>query len=182
MRAIFVASLLLLTPIASYADDLRTVSVTISPILLALPVMELTGEIRLADDAGIAGIVGFGSATTEKDPAGDTTTFDVFEGGGQLNYYLLGDFDDGMHVGGEVMYVKVSGGEGDVSGVADGLGAGPYIGYKTTMDIGFTFVAQLGAQYVMAAAEAEEEGTGDKAKASDSGWTGLLNLNVGWSL
>ena len=179
-------ALLLLIPSVAFAEagaqDLRTFSLTVSPIHLAMPVLEAMGELRLGEDTGIAGIVGFGTFTVEDSVTEDKDTFDVIEVGGQINFYVLGDFDDGLHLGAEAMYLKLSGGEGDISGIADGLALGPYLGYKTTMDIGFTFVGQLGSQYVVAAAEAKDDSSGDEAKASDSSWIVLLNLNVGWSL
>ena len=158
------------------AAELRSVSITISPVHLFLPVVEATVEGRIGPRAGVAGIAGYGAISS------GSNDFTVIEGGGQLNYYLLGDFDDGMQIGVEALYTKLDGGDGSVTGFGNGLAVGPYVGYKTTTDGGFTFNAQLGAEYLAISASASESDTGDSASASETAVIALLNLNIGWSM
>lgn len=153
---------------------------TISPIHLLLPVGEVTGEYRLSDRVGLAGILGVGQVTVE-DTWGEETTFFTYELGASARYYVLGSFIHGMQVGLEALYAGVSGSKDDVSGTGAGIAVGPFIGYKIAANVGFTFDAQLGTQYMMASAEASNNSNGTSDSASDSGWGVLLNLNLGWS-
>ena len=83
-------ALLVLPSVAQAKDDNeRKVSVTVSPLHLVVPMVELTGEFRLDDKVGLAAIGGVGSS------AGVA----LWELGGQARYYFLGDFADGLLVG-----------------------------------------------------------------------------------
>ena len=87
-----------------------------------------------------------------------------------------------MQLGVEALYVHASADDVDsssVSATAQGLAIGPYVGYKFIADVGFTFNAQLGVQYVTARGEAASDT--ESASASDSNIVPLLNLNIGWS-
>src|SRR5687768_4310361 len=68
-------------------------SLTMSPVHLALPVVELTGEFRLLDKLGVAAVAG----------AGNSSGIFVGEAGAQIRYYLIGTFIHGMQVGGEIL-------------------------------------------------------------------------------
>ncbi len=149
----------------------RTVSVTFSPIHLALPVFEVTGEVRVDDKIGIAGILGFGQVTPA---SGDPVS--LFEIGASGRYYALGDFRHGMQVGLEAFYIHASAAADGVTATADGLAVGPFVGYKYTADIGFTFDSQLGFQRFGIGADSS-----DGQSTEDSDYGVLLNLNVGWS-
>lgn len=67
----------------------------------------------------------------------------------------------------------------NITGTGQGIGIGPFIGYKVAASFGLTFVAQLGAQYNIATAEATDGTTTETDSASGIG--PLLNLNLGWS-
>jgi len=69
-------------------------TITISPLHLALPVVELMGEFSLQPKISLAAIGGIGSYMD----------FSIVELGGQFNYYLIGDFDQGMQGGVELLY------------------------------------------------------------------------------
>ena len=156
------------------------VSVTISPIHLALPVFEVTAEYRIEPRVGVAAVAGYGNVSTAPEGGGEDISVAVFEIGAQANYYLLGDFDHGLQLGAEVLYIGGSAEEGNVSAVASGLAMGPFAGYKVAADFGLTFVFQLGAQFVTLKADAEAT-TGETATKSESNTIALLNINLGWS-
>lgn len=160
----------------SPSDDVQhNVSVTVSPIYLALPVVELMGEYRINPKMGAALILGVGSITD------DTTDnkYTLFEGGAQFSYYALGTFIHGLQVGAEAIYVYASQDDIDINVSGNGLGIGPFLGYKIATNIGFTFVAQGGVQYIVATGTASDGS--QSASASDSDVIPLINLNVGWS-
>lgn len=169
---------------ASAKKQTRLMSVTFSPAHLLFPVVELTGEFKAHDRWSAALIGGYGSVT-QKNTAFGEQTYDVWEAGGQARFYALGDFDHGMHLGAEVLYINVSNqietSSGTVSGVGEGITVGPFIGYKVATALGFTFDGQVGYQRMGLGAEASNESSGETVSEEDSDWGPLLNLNVGWS-
>lgn len=170
---------------ATMAEPTHIMSLTFSPLHLANPVFEFTAEFKAHENWGFALIGGGGTTTAESDVIGDQT-FNVWEAGGQLRYYVLGDFDHGMQIGGEILYVNISSDEietsaGSFKGLGQGLGVGPFIGYKLATKVGFTFDAQLGIQHAFARAEANHTASDTSGESQDSAWGPLLNLNVGWS-
>lgn len=168
-------------PPAAPAAPRHSVSVTFSPIHLLFPIVELSGEVALNEKVSVAGIVGFGSIPVETRTTTSTKTerLSAWEVGGHFNYYVVGSFEHGMQLGVEALYLKVSTTDSSYRSAASatGLAVGPYVGYKLITGVGFTFEANLGAEYVVAQA-ATSDGS---ATASDSRWIPLVNLNVGWS-
>jgi hypothetical protein len=148
----------------------RVFSLTISPLHLTLPVVELTGEARVHDKIGVALIGGAGKYT---DPNINGVSATVYEVGGQVRAYVIGDFRHGMQVGGEVLYLHLS--DARLAATGEGLAIGPFIGYKIMIDAGFTFDAQLGVEHISLQASNASN------SASDKTFIPLLNLNVGWS-
>jgi hypothetical protein len=174
VSAVVLSAVTAISPAARADDDEvdHGFSLTVSPLHLLAPMLEITGELRLADSIGVALIGGGGSVQIAE------TQFAVVEGGAQFRYYVFGTFDHGMQLGAEMMYVHVSGDDianTGITGRGQGLAIGPFVGYKIATDVGFTFDAQLGAQGIVARGEAGNQTADDSAVAV------LLNLNVGWS-
>jgi hypothetical protein len=147
----------------------RVFSLTISPLHLFLPVVELTGEARVHDKVGVAVVGGAGKYTDDSVNISAT----VYELGAQVRFYLLGDFRQGLKLGAELLYLHLN--ATDVVATGEGLAIGPFVGYKIIVDAGFTFEAQLGFEHVSAQAQ-----SGGSA-ASEKDYIPLLNLNIGWS-
>ena len=160
-------------------DPQHTVSLTFSPIHLILPVFEAQAELRLDPQIGLAVIGGIGAVSV--DTTDGSASALVFEVGAKFAWYAVGDFEEGMQLGLEVLYVGVSGdGEDeldDVKFVGSGIGISPFIGYNIVADVGFTFEAQVGPAFIIATASSSD---GDSA--SEVGIGPMLNLNIGWSL
>lgn len=158
----------------------RRAYISISPLHLIAPIVELTGEVRVDRHVGIAGIAGVGSLRTSK----SAPRFTVWEVGAQFLGYPVGHFDHGMQLGVEAVYVGLAGstgsGSAQVTGLGHGFAVGPLLGYKFASDVGFSLNIQGGVQYLVARAEATAK-DGTSASASDSAWIPLLNLNLGWS-
>jgi len=158
---------------------MTTVSLTISPLHLLLPMVELTGELRLGTQASVALIAGGGRVpVTQSD--GTKVTFTVLEGGGQLRYYVTGSFRRGMHVGAEILYVHVNGSLEDITGVASGLALGPFFGWKMTSYAGFTFDVQGGVEVVTMGTRVSSRSGGSSDSSVD--YIPLVNLGIGWSI
>jgi len=161
----------------------RRVSLSLSPVHLLLPIVELEAELMAAPHFGIAAIGGIGSlkASSSTPGVGDAR-FSAYESGLQLTGYPLRDFSS-LQLGAEALWVKLStesvGGR-QVSASAGGLAIGPFVGYKLIADMGFTFFLQGGVQY-MAVKGAASSG-GASATVSQKSFIPLLNLNLGWSL
>lgn len=140
----------------------RLTSITISPIQLFNPVLEITGERRLASKLAVAAIVGAGSVSEEGKRHG------VWEVGGQFRGYLLGSFNHGLMLGVHVGYLHAAGQLESPTSYYVGTQAGAFVGYKIARKAGFTVDMQLGPVYVRASATNTELQT-------------LANLKVGWS-
>ena len=167
------ALLLLLAPSSALAadktvDDFRA-SITLSPVHLVLPIVEVTGEFKAADRLGLAVIGGVGRVTD----------YPAWEAGAQARFYALGDFRGGFELGAEVLALGVSFEDDGVTATAVGVAVGPFLGGKYITDIGFTIDGQVGGSVVLASARA----TDGSATASNSSRTlrPLVNLNLGWS-
>ncbi len=169
-------------PVAAPVRAERSLSLTISPLHLLFPLVEVTGEFRVGPRLGVAGIGGLG-AITSTTSAGDSVRLFATELGASVRYYVTGSFQGGVQVGAEAMYlyVKVDSSSTDVAvtAAADGLSIGPFLGYKWTGRSGFTFDAQGGLAYAATRANANDGSS--SATASDSRLYPLLNVNVGWS-
>jgi hypothetical protein len=167
------------TGVVELGHPRRVLSVTFSPLHLVLPVFEVTAEVRALDKLGIAAVLGGGRVSEEATATDPALSAPVVELGLQARYYLLGDFRHGLQLGAEAMYIHVSDDVETVSATVHGLSAGPFLGYKYTADVGFTFDGQVGFQRLGLSGEASD-GT-QVVTEQQSDWSLLLNLNVGWS-
>lgn len=151
------------------ADSEPSIAITTSPLLLIVPLAEVTAEVRVADRVGVSLIAGVGSFrdrdTDEK--------ISLLEGGASVRYYLTGSFRGGLQLGAEAVYVYASADSMDIE--AAGLGLSPFLGYKWTHRSGITLEGQLGATVMTARAES------DTSTASDSAVGPMLNLQIGYS-
>jgi hypothetical protein len=162
--------LALLLPAAALAEP--RVAITVSPVHLVVPVGELTAEVRVADNVGIAVIAGVGSVKV--DMVADPVI--VVEGGVSARYYATGSFRKGLQLGAEALYLHANTTGDSMARVrAEGLGLAPFAGYKWTGASGLTLEGQLGVTYLVmrAASETDEE--------EDSRVGAMVNLSIGYS-
>jgi hypothetical protein len=151
-------------------DSSNTVTISMSPIHLIFPVLEVETEFKAHPRIGVGLILAGGRVSDEN----DTITATAYEIGAQVNYYFLKPFA-GLHAGVEAVYLSLGDVMQDSSVTAEGLSIGPYVGYKVQTSLGFAFIAQGGVQFLAIRAESSS------AMASDRKVSVLLNLNVGWS-
>lgn len=151
---------------------LPTAALTISPFHMFVPMIEVTGEFRVAPKLGVAVIAGAGAIRDMDTDA----LIKVYEAGASVRYYVIGNFRHGMQIGGEAIYVKASTDNTGVEVRGRGLGLSPFLGYKWTSRIGFTIDTQLGVTFITARADSATQ-TKEESKVGP-----LLNLNVGWSI
>ena len=173
-----------LLPEASERDDSGPfLSLTLSPLHLFFPLVELQVEGRVVPHFGVAVIAGAGSITSKsRVPGVSDQKFNAYELGAQLVGYPLQSFES-LQLGAELMWVKVStktfNGQ-QITADAGGVALGPFVGYKLVTHVGFTFFAQGGFQYMVVKADAADN-LGNTASDERSAFIPLLNLNVGWS-
>jgi hypothetical protein len=153
-------------PVEIPEERVRWFSLTISPIHLALPFLEIAGEIRVGEDLGIAAIAGMGTVKAEE----TDDRFKVYEVGGQARYYVYGSFTRGIDVGLEAIYLAAYDETGSAVIQGEGVTVGGFGGYKRVIN-GVTIDIQLGAQVVAIRTRTDEE---SKAGA-------LVNVNFGYT-
>ena len=153
-------------------DTQHSFAITVSPIHLIFPVVEVAAEFRLARNMSIAGIGGVGSIELDN----TSTRVTVYELGGQFRYYAVGRFDHGMQIGAELLYLGGRADEGSVSAIASGLAIGPFIGYKFSAGVGFTVDVQGGVEFVAISAESSTGASEEAGRAIP-----LVNINLGWA-
>jgi hypothetical protein len=157
------------------------VSITLSPLHFALPLLELTGEFNIDRRIGMALIGGYGSVVSESNNQRFKRTLPVYEIGGQLRYYLAGSFSHGMQIGAEILWSDVR----DVSAInnlhatTSGVALGPFVGYKFISRFGFTLDTQFGFQHINI--KAKDPQSYNDVSAEDKRIMALLNINIGWS-
>lgn len=147
------------------ANPDRVVSVTASLPHAASAVGELTGEVRVLDELGVAAIAGLGAREG----------FVTGHGGLSGRWYPVGDFDHGVQVGAEVLYLRGGGARAGWDGTTRQLSAGPFVGYKATASFGLCFEMQAGPQYLSGSTTTSVGTTEERA------WGLLLNIGLGWS-
>ena len=165
-------------PAPKPSDD-RALTIMWAPIRLVIPLVEFTGEYRVADKVGVSLQLGGGRRTLTQSMTDIKGT--EYEVGAQGRYYLLGSFTHGMELGAELLeeYVKLDEPlpANIVAAAAGGLTAGAFAGYKIATHFGFTFEGQVGARYLVM----EPAVTGMGKPMLDSRWAPILHLNIGWT-
>jgi len=146
-------------------------------------VVEGQVEARIYPHFSLALIAGYGTVTVESnDPTVGDLSLDVLELGGQITGYPIKDFKS-LQLGLEVLWVRVSGdnlGDTEISGVADGVAVGPFVGYKVLTSGGFTFAVQGGFEYLAIKGETSDN-SGTTVSGENNDVVFLLNANIGWS-
>lgn len=148
-------SLLAAAPARALDDEPTTTqwSVLLDPLLLFVPLGQLTAEYRVHPTLGVAVLGGYGQVTSERDggfgPA--EVTQPVLRVGGQANAYLWGSFASGSHFGVELLYQRIGDGDDNLTKASDNTQLGLYGGYKYTHmlspSIGLTGLLQAGYSF-----------------------------------
>jgi hypothetical protein len=154
----------------------RRFSLTVSPLLLAYSIVELTGEYRLASPWSVAAIAGAGKGYTAAGGSGIGL-------GLQGRHYPFRPSRHERHVGLEAMLWAVRIGQ-QPNGMADSeteqlYTLTPFLGYKYTASFGLTLEAQFGAGVGLIRERIEfPEFTSVNMTYVPAL---LVNLNAGWS-
>lgn len=180
-RSLLVLGLLLALPALAAAENGRgqegadgpnyATSVTLSPLHLLLPVVEVTAEHRLLDALSMALIAG----------AGMSGGYNAVDFGVSARSYPIGSFVHGVQLGLEGTITSVFGNNRGVSATGKTLSGGVFLGYKMATHVGFTFEVQGGVQYLVVSASSASQSGEVVSLAQDPGLAPLINANLGWS-
>jgi hypothetical protein len=205
MKFIMRASALALTlSAAAFAQGMgspdyqeRNHTLTIQPVLLAVPIAVLKWETRLTEPLGFAVFGGYGQFEYERDS--ETVDATVYGAGAQMLFYAFDRHRDARarfgepHLGVQALWAHGEGAEEDggfggvfgdeVWGRGEQFMAGPFVGYKWTAPFGLTAEVQVGA---MAGARLWDGGEGNTGLGEEEDewefkFMPIANLGVGWS-
>jgi hypothetical protein len=187
----------------------HAVSLTFSAARVIASLYEVTGEIALGDHVGLAVLAGLGSLDVKHPSYPATINLEGKELGAQARVYVLGDFDHGLMLGGELLRIwaeasstrvmdsvtingvrydgtALLGGEGTLTGL------GAFVGYKVVASFGLTFDAKLGWQKLTldgsgsltgeAVVNGQTQQRSETKSIRESENVPLFNLNLGWSI
>jgi hypothetical protein len=171
----------------------RNYTITVQPILLAVPIGVVMYETRLTEEMSAAVFGGYGKFEYER--ANETLDATVYGAGAQVRFYAFNRHTDPRvrfgepHAGVQALWAHGEGAweEGgfagafgdEVWGRGEQFMAGPFVGYKYTAGFGFTAEVQVGAMAGPRYTYASNSGTGEAAW--DFNWLPIANLGVGWS-
>lgn len=106
-------------------------------------------------------------------------SFTLFGVTGQVRRYLIGDFEHGLNIGGELSLTSGSVGSSKLFVTTSGVGVGGFAGYKYIAKFGVTIDANAGVQfYGVGHTIGKPEGV---YKGSAVLFGPLLRFNFGWS-
>jgi hypothetical protein len=175
----------------------RNYTLTIQPVLLAVPIGVVKLETRLTEPMGFAVFGGYGQFDYQRD--GESVDATVYGAGAQLLFYAFDRHRDARarfgepHFGLQALWAHGEGNEEDggffgtfgdeVWGRGEQFMAGPFVGYKYTAPFGLTAEIQLGAQAGARLYDGGEANTGfeDEDDKWEFKWMPIANLGVGWS-
>ena len=149
-------------------------ALTFSPVYLAVPMGQVSAEVRVRDKVGIGAVAGIGWLTFDASPVKSHLL--LYQLAAQGRYYVLGNFRHGLQLGAQVAYLRLASPfQNQVQLSSDALGLAPFVGYKYTMKVGFTFETQLGYEFLLA------RGTFDRESTQAGASVLLFDIRVGWS-
>lgn len=175
----------------------RNYTLTVQPVLLAVPIGVLMYETRLTEPLGVAVFGGYGRFDYERDD--ETVNATVYGAGAQVRFYAFDRHRDSRarfgepHAGVQALWAHGEGEEEDggfggvfgdeVWGRGEQFMGGPFVGYKYTLPFGLTIEAQVGAMVGTRLWDGGEANTGlgEEEDQWEFKWMPIANLGVGWS-
>ncbi|HLU70524.1 MAG TPA: hypothetical protein VKZ88_07115 [Fibrobacteria bacterium] len=168
-------------------------TLTIQPVLLAVPIGVVMYEARLTEPLGVALFGGYGRFDYERD--GEQVDATVYGAGMQTRFYFLDRRQTGgnePHLGVQALWAHGEGEEEDggfagvfgdeVWGRGEQFMVGPFAGYKYTAPFGLTLEAQAGMMAGARYSYGGEENSGvDEDATWEFKWLPVANVGVGWS-
>ncbi len=198
LSALFFALPLCATAQGRNAPDFqeRNHTLTVQPVLLAVPIGVAMYEVRLTEPLAFAVFGGYGRFDYERDD--ETVNATVYGAGAQVRFYAFDRHRDPRarfgepHAGVQALWARGEGEEEDggffgafgdeVWGRGHQLMAGPFVGYKYTLGFGLTAEIQVGWMFGARHWDGGEENSGfDEEAQWEFKTLPIANLGVGWS-
>lgn len=132
VRLLLLPLMLLVSAPAMAGKRGPVVALMVSPAQLALPQVELTGDVKLSERSSVAGIVAFNLQ--------EVVSF--HHAGGQYRYTFTGDWSRGTFLGGELVTGDGSWTHADKRG----LSAGAFVGGRYTFAPALTLEGSVGGR------------------------------------
>ena len=189
MRALFVIALVLGLATGAHAETAekspRRGALSLSPIHLAISVVELQAEVYLGPQFSVAVIFGTGSippALPKKFLPELSEPIGVTEFRAQARYFYYGASDAGAYLGAQAMHLALETKSQNIDVDGRGPGFGVLAGYKWDWS-GFVLDINVGMAAMSLEGEAEGEvgNTEVDAEASKSFTLPTVNTNIGWA-
>lgn len=155
------------------------VSLMLNSFALPADIVEVQSEIRLGDNMSCGLVLGVGNVAGAK---ADTSHF-LMLAGAQFNYYLLGDFQEGLQIGAQATFTNTDANAKNSFLYEHGrvLSLVPYAGYKFIMASGLTMNLQAGVGAATPVFAPAAAGT-DRTALYKWHISTRVHLNIGWSL
>lgn len=166
-------------PDRQYNNGPREVSLMVDGLSLLSDIVQLQGEFQISDNMSCGILLGAGNV---RGSSADTS-YSFLLAGAQFNYYLLGDFEEGLQIGVQALYSSTNIRANKTFLYENGrvLSLTPYAGYKLVLASGLTMNAQVGVgastPVFIPTGAGSDQNTVYKWHVSTR-----MHLSIGWSL
>lgn len=166
-------------PDRSYNNAPRNVSLMVDGLSLLSDIVQLQGEFQISDDMSFGVLLGAGNV---RGSSADSS-YSLLLAGAQFNYYLLGDFEEGLQIGAQALYSSTNILANKTFLYENGrvLSLTPYAGYKLVLASGLTMNAQAGVGASTPVFIPTGAGT-DQNTVYKWHVSTRIHLSIGWSL
>lgn len=157
-----------------------TTSFMIDGFSLLSDIVQVQGEIRSGSRTSYGILLGVGNVQG----ATQDTSYTLIVAGAQFSYYVLGDFNQGLHIGAQVVFSSTDA-RAKRSQYEQGstLSLAPYAGYKLILFKGFTLNAQAGIGITAPPLSSAAIPLGQTPQQPPNQWhvAPRMQVGVGWS-
>lgn len=166
-------------PDRSYNNAPRNVSLMVDGLSLLSDIVQLQGEFQINDNMSFGILLGAGNVQGSS----ADSSYSLLLAGAQFNYYLLGDFEEGLQIGAQALYSSTNILANKTFLYENGrvLSLTPYAGYKLVLASGLTMNAQIGVGASTPVFIPTGAGT-DQNTVYKWHVSTRMHLSIGWSL
>lgn len=166
-------------PDQRYNNAPRNVSLMVDGLSLLSDIVQLQGEFQISNNMSFGVLLGAGNVRGNS----ADSSHSLLLAGAQFNYYLLGDFEEGLQIGAQALYSSTNILAKKTFLYENGrvLSLTPYAGYKLVLASGLTMNAQVGigasTPVFIPTGPSSDQNTIYKWHVSTR-----MHLSIGWSL
>jgi hypothetical protein len=157
----------------------REMSLMLNGLPLLADIVQVQGEFQINERMSYGLLLGVGNVQGQT----ADTSHALFMAGAQFNYYLLGDFEEGLQIGAQALFSSTNIGAHKTMLYENGrvMSLTPYAGYKLVLTSGLTMNVQAGVGASTPVFIPTAPGSGNNTEYK---WhvSTRMHLNIGWSL